>query len=210
MKYTETRFEQCLSLFEVELRHYSNYSRGSCEQCRLWICILYVEVHLDLLARNTCVHVPIRIILFAYLSAITINNYNQLAPMYTPKLQLIKHRSDWYGSNSELRNYWSRSDKAKMKMGCTWLKRYRTWFYTTYKILVLGAYTLKSLYAYLLQPPRPLRNSIHLPVTVTPQRFVNVLLPSWARSVVFGFSLDLHVLPYFVDYSRTGSDCALE
>ena len=24
MKYTETRFQQCLSLFDVELRHYSN------------------------------------------------------------------------------------------------------------------------------------------------------------------------------------------
>ena len=24
VKYTETRFQQCLSLFEVELRHYSN------------------------------------------------------------------------------------------------------------------------------------------------------------------------------------------
>ena len=33
---------------------------------------------------------------------------------------------------------------------------------------------------------------------------------SWARTVVFGLSLDLHVLPYFVDYSRTGSGCALE
>ena len=55
---------------------------------------MYVEVHLDLLARNTCVHVPIRIILVAHLSAITIINYNQLAPMCTPKLQLIKHRSD--------------------------------------------------------------------------------------------------------------------
>ena len=32
--------------------------------------------------------------LVAYLSAIIIINYNQLAPMYTPKLQLIKHRSD--------------------------------------------------------------------------------------------------------------------
>ena len=27
---------------------------------------------------------------------------------------------------------------------------------------------------------------------------------------MFGLSLDLHVLPYFVDYSRTGSGCALE
>ena len=27
---------------------------------------------------------------------------------------------------------------------------------------------------------------------------------------MFGLSLDRHVLPYFVDYSRTGSDCALE
>ena len=27
MKYSETRFEQCLSLFEVELRHYSNAVR---------------------------------------------------------------------------------------------------------------------------------------------------------------------------------------
>ena len=134
----------------------SKYSRGSCEQCSQWICILYVEVHLDLLARNTCVHVPIRIILVACLSAITINNYNQLAPMYTPKLQLIKHRSDRNGS--KLRNYWSRSDKARIKMGCTWLKRYRTWFYTTYKMSVLGAYALKLLNAYMLQPPRPLRN----------------------------------------------------
>ena len=33
---------------------------------------------------------------------------------------------------------------------------------------------------------------------------------SWARSVVFGLSLGLHVLPYFVDYSRTDSGCALE
>ena len=33
-------------------------------------------------------HVPIRIILVAYLSAITIIKYNRLAPMYTPKLQL--------------------------------------------------------------------------------------------------------------------------
>ena len=48
---------------------------------------------MDLLARNACVHVPIRIILVAYLSAITIINYNQLARMYTLKLQLIKHRS---------------------------------------------------------------------------------------------------------------------
>ena len=35
-------------------------------------------------------------------------------------------------------------------------------------------------------------------------------VPSSARSVVFGLSLDLHVLSYFVDYSRTGSGCALE
>ena len=27
---------------------------------------------------------------------------------------------------------------------------------------------------------------------------------------MFGLSLGLHVLPYFVDYSRTGSCCALE
>ena len=27
---------------------------------------------------------------------------------------------------------------------------------------------------------------------------------------MFSLSLDLHVLPYFVDYSRTGSGCALE
>ena len=27
---------------------------------------------------------------------------------------------------------------------------------------------------------------------------------------MFGLSLDLHVLPYFVDYSRTGSGCTLE
>ena len=56
-------------------------------------------------ARNTCVHVPIRITLVAYLSAITIINYNQLAPMYTPKFQLNKHRSDRNASNSKLRNY---------------------------------------------------------------------------------------------------------
>ena len=85
-----------------------------------------------------------------WVSAITINNYNQLAPMYTPKTQIR--------SNSKLRNYWSRSDKAQIKMGCDWLKRHRTWFYTTYKISVLGAYALNSLYAYMLQPPRPLRN----------------------------------------------------
>ena len=46
-------------------------------------------------------------------------------------------------------------------------------------------------------------------VTVTPQRvFEDVCPPSWARSVVFGLILDLHVLPYFVDYSRTGAGCA--
>ena len=59
--------------------------------------VAYVFLHL--ICRGTFqiylpgkrVHAPIRIILVAYLSATTIVNYNQLAPMYTPKLQLIKH-----------------------------------------------------------------------------------------------------------------------
>ena len=37
------------------------------------------------------------------------------------------------------------------------------------------------------------------------KRFVDIQLPSWAKSVVFGLSLGLHVLPYCVDYDRTGS-----
>ena len=36
------------------------------------------------------------------------------------------------------------------------------------------------------------------------------LMCSWAKSVVFSLSFDLHVLPYFVDYSRTGTGCTLE
>ena len=52
-------------------------------------------VHLDLLAGNTYI-IPTRIVLVAYVwvSAITIINYNQPAPMYTPKLQYIEFRSD--------------------------------------------------------------------------------------------------------------------
>ena len=52
----------------------------------------YMSIYLP--GIHDCVHVPFRIILVAYLSAITIIDYNQLAPMYTSKLQLIKHRSD--------------------------------------------------------------------------------------------------------------------
>ena len=42
------------------------------------------------------------------------------------------------------------------------------------------------------------------------KRFMDVKLPSRARSEVFGLSLDLHVLPYFVDYNRTDAGCALK
>ena len=56
-----------------------------------------------------CIFIHVRV------SAMTIINNNQLAPMYTPKLQLNKHRSDRNGSNSKLRNYCrSRSDKAQI------------------------------------------------------------------------------------------------
>ena len=91
-----------------------------------------------------CIFIHVRV------SAITIIDYNQLAPMHTPKLQLIKHRSDRNGSNSKLRNYWrSTPDKAQIPG----LNATEHDF-----IQLLGAYALKSFYAYILQPPRPLRN----------------------------------------------------
>ena len=57
--------------------------------------------------------------------------------MYTPKLQFIKHRSDQmdptinFGIRSDqmdpILNFGIiEVDKAQIKMGCTWLKRYRT------------------------------------------------------------------------------------
>ena len=69
---------------------------------------LDVQVQLDLLAGNTCTYPNSFgcIFIHVWVSAITMINYNQPAPMYIPKLQFIKHRSHRNaGSNSKLWNY---------------------------------------------------------------------------------------------------------